>query len=414
MESVYLNGGFIGPTVSFGDTERYILDIVENFPTVEGIATSNTGSGTSHTLSLPSNIQADDLLISIVTNDGNNDNVSFPSGWEQIAIINSPNSRSMGITIFKRIADGNEPSTITITTPSTEATAHVTYRISGATGEVALSDWAQQATSTASNQPQLTAPWGSKKNLWITALGVETPRDATGYPANYVSGTQSVNSIGSGGGAGTYSAHRLLETETENPGSITFSASWTGGAAITMVVEPKDDITFGNQKNSGIWLLQSVYDSIINIDEQINYRYYRWVITAIRGGGSDSLVQASEFVFQLDNSDIVMSGATVTNIAGSSPSAEQPPNLIDGNTSTKWLNLSGISGQGVQFDFGSQINVDGYRWATANDAIHRDPISWDIQGSNDEINWTILDTRTSETITTSRFTYIGPYQLGNI
>jgi hypothetical protein len=260
MPSVFENGGFIGIPKDFGDISRYIISQIAEFPVVESIATSNTGSGTSHSLTLPTGIQADDLLISIVTNDGGGDNVSFPSGWDQIAIINSPNSRSMGITIFKRIANGSESGTITITTPSTEATAHITYRISGATGEVSLSDWAQQASSNSSNQPQHTAPWGQKKNLWITSLGVETPQNATGYPVNYTNGTQSVINLGSSGGAGTYSAHRLLETATENPGSITFDTSWTGGAAITMVVEPVIVEILGNQKNSGIWNLDAVLD----------------------------------------------------------------------------------------------------------------------------------------------------------
>jgi hypothetical protein len=265
MYNVFDNGGFIGVLKDFGDTSRYVISQTTDFPVVESIATSNTGSGTSHSLTLPTGIQAADLLIAIVTNDGGGDNVSFPSGWDQIALIDAPNSRSMGITIFKRIANGSESGTITITTPSTEATAHITYRISGATGEVSLSDWAQQAALNSSNQPQHTAPWGSKKNLWITALGVERPQTATGYPVNYVDGTQSVNNIGSSGGAGTYSAHRLLETDTENPGSITFSTSWIGGAAITMVVEPATVELLGNQKNSGIWSLSPVLDYKSNI-----------------------------------------------------------------------------------------------------------------------------------------------------
>jgi hypothetical protein len=163
-----------------------------------------------------------------------------------------------------------------------------------------------------------------------------------------------------------------------------------------------------NLQNSGIWNLEAVYDSLVA--PIYSYRYYRWDITAIRGGGADSNVQVADFYFTLNGSDVTMSGSTATNVAGSSPGGEGPSNLVDSNSSTKWLNLNGISGD-IQIDFGSVTDVNGYRWVTANDADWRDPISWVLQGSNDGTNWENLDTRTSESITTSRFTSTSIYEI---
>lgn len=55
------------------------------------------------------------------------------------------------------------------------------------------------------------------------------------------------------------------------------------------------------------------------------------------------------------------------------------------------------------------VTFNGYRWSTANDATARDPISWVISGSNDGVTWTVLDTKSDQTITDTRQTYTSDY-----
>lgn len=122
-------------------------------------------------------------------------------------------------------------------------------------------------------------------------------------------------------------------------------------------------------------------------------RYFRLVVDAIRGGGSDSYVQLSGFTMTGQNF-ANLSGGTYTNTVGSSPANEGPANagdLTSGNinTSTKWLNFTGV-GSILRIDFGTAVTVAGYRLATANDADYRDPTSWRIQSSNDGSNWTTI------------------------
>lgn len=57
------------------------------------------------------------------------------------------------------------------------------------------------------------------------------------------------------------------------------------------------------------------------------------------------------------------------------------------------------------------IAFDSYRYTTANDAEARDPVSWYVAGSSDGSNWTLLDSRTGETITASRTTNTSTYTL---
>jgi hypothetical protein len=157
--------------------------------------------------------------------------------------------------------------------------------------------------------------------------------------------------------------------------------------------------------NDGIFNLQAVLESLSSIPS--GYRFVRWVITGNKGA---AVVQASEFRLQLNGSDISMSGVIVTNPGGSHPSGEEPPNLIDNNTATKWLDLNGVTTTLV-FDFGAgrSGNFNGYRWATANDEATRDPDDWSIDVSNDGSNWTTVDTVTNAAVTSSRLTFVGPY-----
>lgn len=72
-------------------------------------------------------------------------------------------------------------------------------------------------------------------------------------------------------------------------------------------------------------------------------------------------------------------------------------NLLDGNSTTKWLTYNNTAW--LQFDFGEAVTIDGYALTSAkttNNSPDADPKSWVLQGSNDQLNWTTLDTKTDE------------------
>ena len=103
-----------------------------------------------------------------------------------------------------------------------------------------------------------------------------------------------------------------------------------------------------------------------------------------------------------------MAGVTVTNPSGSNPVGETPPNLVDGNLTTKWLDANFVSNGNVSnviFQFSSAKSFNGYRWATANDFEDRDPKSWTVAGSNNGTTWTTLSTVSNFTATVARNTW---------
>jgi len=156
-----------------------------------------------------------------------------------------------------------------------------------------------------------------------------------------------------------------------------------------------------------------------------NFRFVRWEITKKRSGASDgcasglgSCIQASEFVVLQGGSPVSWPVGTVaTNPGGSSPGAENPSKTIDGSLSTKWLDFNFASGDSqngssvlvIDTGSGNSVAFDGYKWGTANDQTVRDPISWNVSGSDNGSSWTLLDSRSDEAITTSRNTYTSDY-----
>ena len=135
------------------------------------------------------------------------------------------------------------------------------------------------------------------------------------------------------------------------------------------------------------------------------YRYIRWTITAIRNALEPGL-QVSEFTLVNNGVDVGMSGSTVTvSPAGASGSGSETINsLKDGNTATKWNTGSSNLPVALTFDMGTVTAFTAYRWATANDSIDRDPVSWTVSASLDNSTFTTLDTETNFATTTSRQT----------
>jgi hypothetical protein len=120
------------------------------------------------------------------------------------------------------------------------------------------------------------------------------------------------------------------------------------------------------------------------------------------------MVQAAEFEFR--NAGVPLTGATLTATNNTSSPPEELPQLIDNDVNTKWLSYSYITSKPVlMWDFGSTVTVDSYRWATANDATDRDPISWTVEGSTDGISWVMLDSVNNFATPIARLTYLAPF-----
>jgi hypothetical protein len=98
-----------------------------------------------------------------------------------------------------------------------------------------------------------------------------------------------------------------------------------------------------------------------------------------------------------------MSGQDITNVSGGtisaqyqtgSPAGEEYTRLTDNNVNTKYLTFH-ASGW-VRYQAPGSYILNGYRITSANDAPERDPLSWTLQGSNNGVHWSTLDTRNNQ------------------
>ena len=150
----------------------------------------------------------------------------------------------------------------------------------------------------------------------------------------------------------------------------------------------------------------------------LNHRYLKWSITDYKGTTSETMIQVSELYLKYTGGAVSWGGATITNPNGDNPGSEGPANLIDGNINSKVLDfdidVNGSSVFIIDAGSGNTLQADSYYYVTGNDAEHRDPISWTIEGSNDGTNYTVLHTVTNATITSSRRTSTQEFSMATI
>lgn len=105
-------------------------------------------------------------------------------------------------------------------------------------------------------------------------------------------------------------------------------------------------------------------------------------------------------VMVLDPSKLIEVDITNTNIRYTTQHEngnqnENSPKLIDNNANTKFL-LGGFSSSWMKLEFDTPQTTGAYTMTSANDAIDRDPKAWRLEGSNNDVDWVVVDQRTDQ------------------
>jgi len=285
-------------------------------------------------------------------------------------------------------------------------------------------------------------PGGHKSGTMGNVTLVHTVRDAdvqrSGNVGVFIASLGHRDNTGNGtsaAGAQSFWDHVRLELEASpGPTIQTFSADQSvveAGAAVTLTwtVANADQVTISpeigqvaasgsvrvNPNSSSIYTLTATNtDGVrersltIAVTAPAIYRYFRFTPTKLRNDAADS-VQLAEFQMLLDGAPIA--GADASNPGGSNPSGEAPGQAVDDSLNTKWLDFTKSP---LVVDYGSLVVATGYRFATANDAPERDPVSWILEGSINGTVWSLVDQRSDQAVPTTRKTWIGELPtLGN-
>ncbi|OQP57870.1 gliding motility-associated C-terminal domain-containing protein [Niastella populi] len=175
--------------------------------------------------------------------------------------------------------------------------------------------------------------------------------------------------------------------------------SWTDNSANenSFVIERSIDGTNYTQIGSVPVNTTSYTD---NAGLQINTLYYYRVKAVSNTLGSSSYASTNLKTLNLSGAivDVTDDGGSLTVLvenSGGATAGEGSTKLIDNNYGTKYLAFGNVPAGGYWMLYKAKFSyvVTSYTLTTANDAAGRDPKAWQFQGSNDSLNWTVLDTR---------------------
>lgn len=203
------------------------------FPVIESTATYQTNDNNTedHSVTLPSGISANDLLI-MVFRAGSSETASTPSGW---TLLDSRNNN--GVTyIWYKTATGGEGSTVTVTTGNGIRAAAITYRISNWDGTPEISF----TGSNTNDPPSISPSWGNTTGTLFLATLTNRRSDSnvTGSPTDYsglLTISQSSSSMTSRSRVST--AHRFLDAASENPGAFTTTGTIDNPHSATIAIQ---------------------------------------------------------------------------------------------------------------------------------------------------------------------------------
>ncbi|MEM7315302.1 MAG: PEP-CTERM sorting domain-containing protein [Planctomycetota bacterium] len=137
------------------------------------------------------------------------------------------------------------------------------------------------------------------------------------------------------------------------------------------------------------------------------------VLMAASVQAQTSLLAPGDFIIAVDT-DVTAGGE----LESASPGGEESFNALDDDSSTKYLNFGEVN-SGIIFTtaFNGPGVIQSMRFTTANDAVERDPTTWELYGTNDPItsvdhgqgldeNWSLISMGTAD-LPDDRFT-LGP------
>lgn len=208
--------------------------------TTSSVVTAYT---TSHTVTLPTTVTGNHLILTWSGGGSKDCTVIGPSGWTEVLTIDV--FFNLKWRIWMRECTGSEGSTVTVTTSQVYRSASQVLRFNnvrigttvGTTWTLASSSYTEYGTS--ANPPNVTSAWGSDTNMFIAlAWGGGAGPTVTAYPSGYSNGAYSVS------GTMVTSATKNLTGASDDPTAFTYNASANIRTA-TLVLRGAGAVTAG-------------------------------------------------------------------------------------------------------------------------------------------------------------------------
>lgn len=176
-----------------------------------------------------------------------------------------------------------------------------------------------------------------------------------------------------------------------------------GTLAGSVLLKEGDDFTLPATINFPPNTNVAKFNVIVKTESLKKYEQNKPVLAITLSDPSKHLLDSLKrtLVMELNPSKLIETDITNTNIKYSTQyengnGNENSPKLIDNNPNTKFL-LGGFNSAWFQLEFATPQFTGAYIITSANDAPNRDPKNWTLEGSNNGVDWTLLDTRIDQT-----------------
>ena len=259
MQSVFDNGGIIGQTMDFASTEQYVIGSTyeligyEDITVVGSVTDINGG-----TINLPAGTTTGDVVV--VFHGAEVRVPSLPSGYTEIISYTAANPRMM---IAYKVMGSTPDTTVSVNADGADfMTIVVTFR--GVDISSAI-DGTASYTGTNVLTPNPITTTVNKSMVLIVPESGGYPGTITSYSTGFTEITQRTLSDTYDGMMGV--AYKIQDTpDTVTPSACGFSTTSYTERCWTLALKPAEVYgwvdTYGNYKNSGIWKLSSVINSM--------------------------------------------------------------------------------------------------------------------------------------------------------
>lgn len=136
----------------------------------------------------------------------------------------------------------------------------------------------------------------------------------------------------------------------------------------------------------------------------VTYQFYQFIPSSYMG--STIVRQWSEIAFTLGGSRVSYLTASASAPDRLDSAGEAANAAIDNNFNTKFCGLNSIYAT-FSINMGKPVTIDYYYWCTANDSPERDPSSWTLRASNDNVVYVTIASQTNYQVTPTRNSCMG-------
>lgn len=135
----------------------------------------------------------------------------------------------------------------------------------------------------------------------------------------------------------------------------------------------------------------------------VSGKYFRLTIESVVNGGNEAKLAEFELYSNGILTNDLTSGGIITVQNESERDDERSEKLIDKNETTKYCATFPFSSW-ICCEVPEPVKVNMYSLTSGNDEEKRDPAVWTLEGSNNGIDWTIIDTRSNQSFSDRQIT----------